>query len=244
MSIRTMTGDCLVRVDGRRERTVRGRILVIIKPDNTVLVHDIDGYQPVAWLTRPENLSVTHEPLWLVASDGDETLRIEAVGELTVADHDATDAGTPVGTCRCDGELVRTGNDVVCLECDDRFGLPSGASMTDSACGCGLPTFRVERGDCFELCLDYECGSLLGSVEARFDREWDCPNCDGDLRILRRGGLIAGCERYPDCETGFAIPDGVVTDTCSCGLPIFETPNGRRCLDSTCSAVGDDAVDR
>ena len=133
MSIRTMTGDCLVRVDGRRERTVRGRILVIIKPDNTVLVHDIDGYQPVAWLTRPENLSVTHEPLWLVASDGDETLRIEAVGELTVADHDATDAGTPVGTCRCDGELVRTGNDVVCLECDDRFGLPSGASMTDSA---------------------------------------------------------------------------------------------------------------
>ena len=234
MSIRTIAGDCLVRFEGRRERTVRGRIVTLIKPDNTVLVHDIDGYQPVAWLTRPESLSVTRDPLWLLASDGEETLRLEAAGDVDVIEHDATDAGTPVGACRCGGQLIRTGSDVVCLECSDRFGLPAGASMTDASCACGLPTFRTDHGDSFELCLDYECGSLLESVRGRFDREWDCPNCGGALRILRRGGLIAGCEGYPDCDTGFSIPEGTVVGTCGCGLPVFETTSGRRCLDSTC----------
>jgi len=33
MSIRTIAGDCLVRFEGRRERTVRGRVLAITKPD-------------------------------------------------------------------------------------------------------------------------------------------------------------------------------------------------------------------
>jgi DNA topoisomerase-1 len=238
VSIRTIAGDCNVYFEGRRERTVRGRVVVLLKPDNTVLVHDVDGYQPVAWLTRPENRSVTRDPLRLLASDGDETLRIEAAGEVAITEHDGTEAGTPVGTCRCDGRLVRTGDDVVCLECDGRFGLPSGASVSDSTCDCGLPTFRVDRGERFELCLDYECGSLLDAVRERFDREWDCPNCEGDLRIRRRGGLIAGCERYPDCETGFAVPDGTAAGTCQCGLPVFETASGRRCLDTGCSTGG------
>jgi DNA topoisomerase-1 len=239
MSIRTIAGDCLVHFDGRRERTVRGRVVVVVKPDNTVLVHDIDGYQPVAWLTRPKSLSVTQDPLWLLAGDGDETLRIEAIGDVTVLEHDATDAGAPVGTCRCGERLIRTSGDIVCLGCDERFGLPNGASMTDTTCSCGLPKFRVDRGERFELCLDYQCGSLLEAVRKRFDREWSCPNCDDDLRIRRRGGLIAGCERYPDCDTGFAVPAGTVVETCGCGLPMFETTTGRRCLDTGCSAATD-----
>ncbi|WP_181693241.1 endonuclease NucS domain-containing protein [Natronomonas sp. LN261] len=241
MSIRTIAGDCLVHFDGRRERTVRGRVVALLKPDNTVLVHDTDGYQPVAWLTRPESLSVTRDPLWLLASDGEETLRIEAVGDVAIAEHDATDAGTPVGPCRCGGALIRSGTDVTCLGCADRFGLPSGASMTDAACSCGLPRFRIDRGGRFELCLDYECGSLLEAARERFDREWTCPNCSGDLRILRRGGIIVGCEGYPDCETGFVLPDGRVTGSCDCGLPVFELPNGPRCLDVGCSATGNGA---
>jgi len=80
----------------------------------------------------------------------------------------------------------------------------------------------------------YECESLLAAVEARFDREWDCPECGGALEVLRRGGLIAGCENYPDCETGFAVPDGTLVGECDCGLPVFETASGRRCLDSGC----------
>ena len=234
MSIRTISGDCLVRFDGTHERTVRGKTLTVVKPDNTVLVHDTDGYQPVAWLTRPESLSVTRAPLWLLASDGEETLRIEAVGDVAITDHEATDAGTPVGDCRCGGQLVRSGSDVACLGCAERFGLPAGASMIDSTCDCGLPRFRVDRGERFELCLDHECGSMLDAVRERFDREWKCPNCDDNLRILRRGGLIAGCEGYPDCDTGFAVPDGRIAGSCGCGLPLFETGGGRRCLDSTC----------
>ncbi len=35
MSIRTIAGDCLVYFDGRRERTVRGNVLAITKPDST-----------------------------------------------------------------------------------------------------------------------------------------------------------------------------------------------------------------
>ena len=238
MSIRTIAGDCRIRFDGRRERTVRGRVVVVLKPDDTVLVHDVDGYQPVAWLTRAESLSVMRDPLSVLASDGDETLRVEAVGDVAVTEHDGTDAGTPVGDCRCGGRLVRTGSEAVCLGCDDRFGLPAGASTTDAACECGLPTFRVERGESFELCFDYECGSLLEAVRARFDREWRCPECGGDLRIRRRGGLVAGCEGAPDCEAAFSVPEGTVVGACECGLPVFETPTGKRCLDADCSAQG------
>lgn len=239
MPIRTITGDCLVRFEGPRDRTVRGTVLAVVKPDNTVLVHDIDGYQPAAWLTRASELSLTRDPLWLVAVDGDETLRIEAVGDVTVTEHEATVAGTPVGNCRCGGDLVRSGGGVSCLDCGERFGLPSGATTTGDDCSCGLPTVRVDRGEPFELCLDPDCGSLLEAVRAAFEGEWTCPECGSDLDIIRRGGLLAGCEQYPDCETAFSIPDGVVDGRCGCGLPVFETATGRRCLDTGCS-VGRD----
>ncbi|WP_254839380.1 endonuclease NucS domain-containing protein [Natronomonas marina] len=237
MSTRVIAGDCIVRTGGRRETTQRGRVVVLVKPDDTVLVHDGDGYQPAAWLTRPAELTLEADPLWLVAVDGDESLQIEAEGPVTVTEHDTTDAGVPVGDCPCGGPLVRSGGAVTCLDCDDRFPLPGGAAVLDSACGdCGLPQIRVERGEAFEVCLDYECEALLAAVEARFDREWDCPMCGGDLEILRRGGLIAGCENYPDCETGFAVPDGTVAGECECELPRFDTGGGRRCLDAGCEA--------
>ena len=238
MPTRTIAGDCIVRFDGSRDRHLRGRVLVVVKPDNTVLVHDADGYQPVAWLTRPEELSLTHDPLWLVAVDGDETLRVEAAeDEVVVTDHAVGEAGVPVGHCRCGGPLVRTGGAVVCLTCEDRYPLPGGAAVLEATCECGLPQFRVDRGGTFDLCLDYDCGSLVEAVRERFGGEWDCPNCDGDLEILQRGGLLAGCERYPDCETGFAVPDGTVLSECDCGLPRFETGSGDRCLDTGCEAA-------
>jgi len=96
---------------------------------------------------------------------------------------------------------------------------------------------RVERGDAIECCIDRDCESLDEHVRERFDGEWDCKHCDGDLQIIRRGGLLAGCEHYPDCDTGYAMPAGVVVGTCPCGLPVFETSGGRRCLDSTCDAL-------
>jgi DNA topoisomerase-1 len=95
----------------------------------------------------------------------------------------------------------------------------------------------VDRGETFELCLDYDCGSLLDAVQDRFDGEWDCPACDGDLEIVRRRSLLASCERYPDCETWFAVPNGTVVGECDCGLPRFETASGERCLDSDCGGA-------
>ncbi|PSP95526.1 DUF91 domain-containing protein [Halobacteriales archaeon QS_4_62_28] len=231
---RVMAGDCTTVFEGNREREQRGDVLVVIKPDNTVLVHDADGYQPVAWLTRPE--SVTIEDGTVVARDGNELLRVVTHDEHGSARYPVSEAGVPVGDCQdCPGTLIRSNGAVRCTGCQAHFGLPSDATVTGGRCrDCRLPTIRTERGRAFELCLDRDCDSLDDRVKAAFDCEWDCPDCDGDLQIIRRAGLLAGCEHHPDCETAFAIPTGIITDTCGCGLPLFETAGGHRCLDATC----------
>ncbi len=235
---RVMAGDCTTITDGSQEREQRGEVLVVVKSDNTVLVHDAEGYQPVAWLTRAE--TVTIEEGVITARDGDELLRVVTHDEHGSARYPASAAGVPVGDCPdCPGTLVRTGGGVTCTDCGERYGIPSDATVTGGRCDdCGLPTLRAERGRAFEVCLDRDCESLDDRVKAAFDREWDCPDCDGDLRILRRGGLLVGCERYPDCDVGFSLPAGVVVGDCDCGLPVFETASGHRCLDATCEAGG------
>ncbi|MFB6164420.1 MAG: DUF91 domain-containing protein [Haloarculaceae archaeon] len=232
---RVLAGECTTTFEGTREREQRGDVLVVCKPDNTVLVHDAEGYQPVAWLTRAE--SVTLADGTLTATDGDQRLRVETHAEYGSASYPTSAAGVPVGACPdCDGSLVRVNAGVRCLGCDDRFGVPRDATVLvdEPDCECGRPRVRVERGSAFEVCVDRDCESLDERVKDEFDREWACPSCDGDLRIIRRGGLLAGCEHYPDCDVGWGIPAGTVSGTCGCGLPVFETGHGRRCLDTDC----------
>lgn len=157
--------------------------------------------------------------------------------EYGIGRYPASPAGIPVGDCpACEGTLVRAGGAVTCLDCRTSHGLPAGATVLAESCDdCGLPLVRVARGEPFEVCIDRGCEPLLGRVRETFDRAWDCPDCGSDLRVLRRGGLLAGCERFPDCEAGFGIPDGVIEGTCDCGLPVFETGNGRRCLNAACA---------
>jgi DNA topoisomerase-1 len=235
--ITVRAGECTTTFDGNRVRAheQRGRMVAVIKPDNTVLVHDAEGYQPVAWLTRAE--SVTVGPDRIEAVDGDQRLAVECHDHFGGATYPASPAGTPVGDCPdCDGSLVHGNDAVTCPNCDARYGVPADAAvLTDEPCDCGLPRMRVERGREFEVCVDRSCESLDDAVAAAFDREWDCPNCTGELRVLRRGGLLAGCEHYPDCDTGFGVPTGTVDGECDCGLPAFATPTGRRCLDPACS---------
>ncbi|WP_136689606.1 endonuclease NucS domain-containing protein [Halorhabdus amylolytica] len=241
--IHVVAGECTTTFDGSRvrEHEQRGQVLVVVKPDNTVLVHDAEGYQPVAWLTRAE--TVTIEGTHLAAIDGDQRLEVAIHEETVSGRYPASAAGTPVGECPdCGDALVRVADAVVCTGCDARHGLPGDAEVLDEHCDCGLPTMRVERGRAFEVCVDRECESMDEAVTEVFDREWDCPNCEGDLRILRRGGLLAGCEHYPDCDTGFAFPAGVVVEECVCGLPLFETAGGKRCLDATCEAWRNDST--
>jgi DNA topoisomerase-1 len=251
-SIRVFAGDCTVAFEGSgsRSRTQRGRVVVVVKPDRTVLVHDADGYQPVAWLTRPDELTVERDAdefgpdgFGLTARAGDQRLRVTSNEVSGDATYPAGEAGVPVGDCLdCGGALVRTGDEVRCLDCDAAYRLPAGATvLADDACDdCGFPTMRVERGTTFELCVDRSCDPLVPAVRERFDREWRCPDCGSDLRIVtgRGGRLIAGCDDHPDCETAFGVPVGVVADDCDCGLPVFETARGRRCLDGTCEAFG------
>jgi DNA topoisomerase-1 len=232
----------------RPEREQHGRLVTVVKPDGTTLVHDASGYQPVAWLTRPEHVTVERERASRVedaadtehtvvtATDGDSRLRVR-VDDDARETHPTSTSGEPVGTCDCGGTLVRDTGGVACVACEARYGLPAGATVTEESCpDCGLPRFRVERGHEFTVCLDRTCESLDRAVTAAFDREFDCPDCDEPLRVLRRGGLILGCDAYPDCTFSATVPDGVLAGECDCGLPTYEPrgSGGERCLDAGC----------
>ncbi|MDY6817516.1 MAG: endonuclease NucS [Halobacteriales archaeon] len=239
-AMRVFAGECTVDYrDATLERRERGHVVVLCKPDNTLLVHDPDGYRPVAWLTRPAELSVTTDPtgFTIEAVDDDRRLSVSTHVEHGRGQYPASAVGEPIGTCpECAGTLIRADRTVTCLGCGTRYGLPADAELLEATCeDCGLPRMRVERGAVFELCIDRGCEPLDVAVAERFDGAWTCPDCAGDLRIRRRGTLLAGCERYPACETGFVIPHGTVDGDCStCGLPAFATPSGRQCLDATC----------
>ena len=243
-SIRVLAGDCRVRFDdGSDGRDQRGHVAVVCKPDRTTLVHDTSGYQPVAWLTRPDDLTVTDddEGFRVVARGGERRLVVESVAVAGRATLPVSPAGVPVGEAPVDhpeasGPLVRVDGAVVALDSGTRYPLVAGATTLDRRCDdCGLPLMAVKRGAAFEVCIDRSCESLDDAVVAAFDGAWTCPDCGDPLRVVRRRGrLLAGCDGYPDCETAFSIPAGVVAGDCACGLPVFETATGRRCLDGTC----------
>jgi DNA topoisomerase-1 len=245
-SIRVFAGDCSVTFDdGDDPRRLRGHVVVVVKPDRTTLVHDAAGYQPAAWLTRPDDLTVTDDGdgFRVVAGDGERRLTVESHAVAGRATLPVSPAGVPVGESppahpEATGPLVRVDGAVVALDSGARYPLVAGATTLDATCpDCGLPLMRAERGAAFEVCVDRSCESLDDAVRDRFDRVWTCPDCGDDLRVVRRRGrLLAGCDGYPDCETAFSIPAGVVVEDCDCGLPVFETATGRRCLDGTCDA--------
>jgi DNA topoisomerase-1 len=247
-STRVLAGDCSVTFDdGDDPRRLRGHVVVVVKPDRTTLVHDATGYQPAAWLTRPDDLTVTDDgdSVRVVARDGERRLVVESHAVAGRATLPVSPAGVPVGEAPPDhpeaaGPLVRVDGAVVALDSGTRYPLVAGATTLDATCrDCGLPLMRAERGAAFEVCVDRSCESLDDAVRDRFDRAWTCPDCGDDLRIRRRRGrLLAGCDGHPDCETAFSVPAGVVAGDCDCGLPAFETATGRRCLDGTCDAFG------
>lgn len=237
-AFRVLAGDCTVRFEhGDDSREERGDLLVVCKPDRTVLVHDRDGYRPVAWLTRAETVAERADPPGLEAVDDDRRLRVTCHDVASDRRPSASPAGVPVGSCpACEGPLIRSPGVVTCLGCDADYRIPRDAAITGQPCpDCGLPEMHVERGAAFVLCVDRDCSSIDDAVRDRFDGAWTCPACGGALRIIRRDSLLAGCENYPDCEVGYALPTGVVTGACRCGLPAFETAAGARCLDATCS---------
>lgn len=236
-AIRVVAGDCTTTSDGRDARRERGEIVALVKPDNTVLVHDARGYQPAAWLTRAETVRFTdgEDGTRLVAGKGDESLRLDFHAVHGRAFYPASPSGPEVGTCPdCDGPLVRSGSDLTCISCRRTHAIPRDADVLGTPCeDCGLPLLRVERGRVFEVCADPSCDPLADAVAAEYDGAWPCPDCGTGMNIEWRRGVRAVC---PDCERVLAVPHGRTDATCDCGLPRFETPGGTRCLDSTCDA--------
>ncbi|WP_255151675.1 topoisomerase DNA-binding C4 zinc finger domain-containing protein [Halorarius halobius] len=230
-----IAGDCTTTYRGDRAHEKRGRAVCLRKPDDTVLVHDADGYRPVAWLTRPEATVVAGDPPTVEARDGDARLRVLFHAVSVDVRVPVSPAGEPVGPCPdCDGTLVRRSGRLACTDCDRVHGLPDGATVRDERCDCGLPRLEVTRGERFEVCADRTCDPLDPKVESAFDRAFDCPACGDDLRVVRAGGLFLGCDAYPDCEAAFSLPASERVGTCDCGLPTFASAEGPRCLDAGC----------
>ncbi|MFB6071989.1 MAG: DUF91 domain-containing protein [Halobacterium sp.] len=234
-AIRVLAGECAVRYEtgGETERTLRGDVVVLVKPDDTVLVHDADGYQPAAWLTRPGVVRYTRDArgFRLDAADGDERLVVESATEHGDAHYPASPAGPPVGSCECDGTLVRDGGRVVCVDCRAQYPIPRDATVVGESCpDCGLPQLRVARGVEVTACLDRDCRAIADAVRDAVDGEWTC-RCGGALAVESDRGLHAACA---DCGTRHRLPRGVADGGCDCGLPAFRTGDGPRCLDADC----------
>jgi DNA topoisomerase-1 len=218
----------------RRGHEQHGDVVVVCKPDDTVLVHDAEGYQPVAWLTRADRVAIDDDGLR--AWKDDSVLEVTVDERYGAGRYPTGPAGTPVGDCPdCEATLVSAAGRVTCPACESRYGLPGDATLLDEPCeDCGLPRIAVTRGDTFRVCLDPGCEPLEDAVADAFDREWACPDCGEDLRVLRRGTLLLGCDAYPDCDWNTAVPRGEVVDRCECGLPVVDDGDGPSCLDDGC----------
>lgn len=239
-SYRLIVGDCRIEMTGDAEQTYRGSVVVLLKPDGTVLIHDVAGYKPVAWITRAESVSANDQRDIITAVDGDQWLRVKIDQAVVDRQLPGSPAGRPIDVCpECAGPLVSVRDAIHCVSCHERYGLPSGATVLERSCHCGLPKIRVERGEAFELCVDRACDPLDEKIAEQFDGVWTCPEteCDGTLRVIRRGGLLLGCDCYPECETAFRFPAGILDGHCGCGLPRFVTNGKSRCLDGTCESA-------
>lgn len=242
--MRIFAGAGTIVYEGETATRQKGTVLTIVKPDNTVLVHDASGYQPAAWLTRPETVEVTRadEGFEIVATAGDQKLSVRSVDHHGHTQYPISPAGDPLGTCPdCEASLVDAGGAVVCIGCFTRWALPHDATVLEADCPtCRLPQMRLQRGAAFRVCIDETCDSLVATVSERFDDRWSCPDCGGSMQIGSDGTLHVTC---PDCDRRCALPAGTVVGTCPCGLPRFRTRRGERCVDTECAHDSDAVPD-
>ncbi|MGZ4915880.1 MAG: hypothetical protein ACXV45_04345, partial [Halobacteriota archaeon] len=143
-----------------------------------------------------------------------------------------------IGHCkRCGGSLRHVDNVIAC-DCGVVYKLPAGADLTDRKCTCGLPKFKLKLLG-IDVCVDRQCENMDAIIAAAFvTRKFTCPRCGGPLTVVRRKGLIVGCERYYDgCKTAFLLPsNATITGRCTCGLPRLQLKTKARCLDTSCRA--------
>lgn len=230
-------GDSEVSYESNAETvTQRGVVVTLVKPDGTVLVHDADGYQPAAWLTRADTVQFSRDGrrATLLAGSGDARLRVETSDLLGSVHYAVSPAGPALGACPdCGGSLVRDGARVVCTGCLAAHRVPREATVLEEACPvCGWPRMTLVRGVEVTVCVDRDCEPIADAVAAAVD--WRCPDCGDPLDVRYDRGLRAACEA---CGHRFPVPAAPVAGTCDCGLPRFGPP-ADRCLNPSCRVDG------
>lgn len=161
-SMRVYAGECTAEYEGTVDRMARGHVVALIKPDNTVLVHDRDGYSPAVWLTRPASLDVDHgDGPRITAVDGDQRLTVRFHGVEEALSPAVSVAGVPVGSTADAGDtdrsFVRNRGSVVDLATGDRYAVSAGSTVLNVRCECGLPLIRAEQTADDQRCLDSAC---------------------------------------------------------------------------------------
>lgn len=226
-------GDATVVEDAADRREHRGRVVVLAKPDGTVLVHDATGYQPVAWLTRADTVTVTHDDAFRVTAHDERTddwLRVTGHPDGTRADgreigglsgqYPVTAAGEPIGRCpACEGALVDTGGAVTCVHCSEHHAYPDDATIRRPTPG----STTLAASDA--MAAD---GSDTMAVEASDAMATDASE-----------GASAPTSATTTAATDDAAIDGSPA-TCDCGLPRMRVERGAVidcCVDRECERL-------
>jgi DNA topoisomerase-1 len=217
-SIRVFAGECTTEFAGGRERTRRGRVVVLIKPDRTVLVHDAAGYQPVAWLTRADSLSVETVPL----ASGETPPAGETAGGERGDHRDADSDG--IGTV----ETTPTAGN-------------QDTAPTPPAGGFGLV---ARRGDeTLRIVSHGPAAHHQFPATAAGVPVGACPDCGGTL--VRDGGLnCLGCAGEYSLPAGATVLEEQCSD---CGLPTVRVERGavvECCVDPACEPLSDRVAER
>jgi DNA topoisomerase-1 len=239
-------GDGTVVEDATDRREFRGRIVVLAKPDGTVLVHDHSGYQPVAWLTRADAVTVTDDDAFrLTAHDerADDWLRVtghdtpssengrnghESLASLS-GQYPVSPAGEPIGRCpSCDGALVDRTGTVACVHCDRSHAYPDDATIRPPSTATASTNAPATT-------------STNAPATASTNTPASASTTNTDV-LDASDAMTDGTDDGPDTTPGGR--------TCECGLPRMRVERGVAvdcCVDRNCEPLDDlvsDALDR
>jgi DNA topoisomerase-1 len=190
-SIRVFAGDCTMEFTGGRDCTRRGRVVILVKPDRTVLVHDATGFQPVAWLTRADSLTVETAARG-GSSDGPER---RGDGQDDPADgrrDDARDEHVPDPPSGGVGIVARSGDErlrVVSHGPATRARYPaSAAGVPVGECAdCGGTLVRNGGVACLDCSVEHALPAGATVLECR------CDDCGAPLMRVERGTAFVCC---------------------------------------------------
>lgn len=228
---------------------IKKTVTVTGLPYNTMRAEASDS---TAVPAQPNAPNKAHTVAKEIASNSNTTLQVPHSRDPTLADSPIrssvsgpvrksdlkNESAATVGQCKRCGSSLRRVDNVITCDCGAIYKLPAGADLADKKCSCGLPKFKLKLLG-VDVCVDRQCENMDDIIAAAFaTHKFTCPHCGSPLIVVRRRGLVVGCERYYDgCKTAFLLPSNAsITGRCTCGLPRLQLKTKARCLDTTCRA--------